>query len=123
MSPKDPTKMKYQYKGYHPPSKMSSPYMEIGDINPKHINMDEFKRRTNDEETRTCVATTLVISRLVEEIYFSMIVQSSEFVLTCTHYYNHRIKKIMRSIGEVVLDVSSDMNEKVFKIPYSPQYE
>lgn len=68
--PKECVEMKYLYKGYNPPSNMFSPYIDIGDIDLRHIDMDEFHRRIHNEAERKIKATSLANSKLVEATAF-----------------------------------------------------
>lgn len=43
--------MDYEFKWYHSPFKMLSPYNEMGDTDLRHIDVVEFLKRVHNEES------------------------------------------------------------------------
>ena len=95
----------YKFQGVTPKSRLFDKYIEIKDIDLRHIELEEFPRVCNSSMERSSLRSSLIHFRLVNATSYPGTVQSAELIMTLSGYFVPDERVVKSVTGEVVLDL------------------
>lgn len=87
-------KMKFEFKGVYPETKITSDWSMIGDTNLGHVDIDEFRERIF-KINPTSYARKIVQSGIAQVVGFPTSIQFPNLIMECREHQNKDSRKII----------------------------
>ena len=109
-------------QGVPPKSRLLDEYVEIKDIDLRHMDLSEFVRVCNNPIESSTIMFALIWSGLVNAASHLGTVQSAELIMTLSRHFIPEERVVKSVTEEVVLDLQLDNIERVFHLTRADQF-